>query len=287
MSSYARILSASLCLALLLPALSGFAATANLTATADTFINSNSPGNNAGGTGWIDAGRDGVGGIRRGLLRFDLSGIPTGSTVTAATLRLTVVRVPSTSPVNSTFDLFRLLANWTEGTKTGNSGARDGRRSNVECPDARHGQLDGARRQERCGGRRERLDGRNGRGQRDVFLERRQPDGGRAALGEQRIPEFRLAAGLAGRELAALGSRFRIERGRRQCPHACDRIHAAHRRRRRLRYPSPVPPTAPRSPSRSWCRSRQRPPTVMEPWRRWSSSTAQTPSGSTLPPPMR
>jgi len=61
--------------------------------------------------------------VRRGLLRFDLSTIPAGSTITSATLQLTVGKVPASGQVNSTFDLFRLLANWNEGTKGGNNGS--------------------------------------------------------------------------------------------------------------------------------------------------------------------
>ena len=61
--------------------------------------------------------------MRRGLLRFDLAGIPAGATITSATVQLTVVKVPASNPVSSTFDLFRLLANWNEGTKSGNNGA--------------------------------------------------------------------------------------------------------------------------------------------------------------------
>jgi glucose/arabinose dehydrogenase len=99
------------------------AAVANFTAVADTFINSGRPDNNAGATGWFDAGRDGVGGVRRGLFRFDLSSVPAGSTITSAELQLTAVKVPANSPVSSTFDLFRLLADWNEGTKAGNNGA--------------------------------------------------------------------------------------------------------------------------------------------------------------------
>ncbi|MEJ2704059.1 MAG: PQQ-dependent sugar dehydrogenase [Sedimentisphaerales bacterium] len=99
------------------------AAVADLTVVADTFINIGRPGNNAGGTGWFDAGKDGVGGVRRGLFRFDLSGIPAGSTITSAEVHLTVLKVPANSPVTSTFDLFRLLADWNEGTKTGKGGA--------------------------------------------------------------------------------------------------------------------------------------------------------------------
>jgi uncharacterized protein (TIGR03118 family) len=99
------------------------AAVANLNVAADTFINSGSPNNNTGATGWFDAGRDGVGGVRRGLFRFDLSSIPAGSTITSVEVQLTVVKVPATGPANSTFDLFRLQADWNEGNKGGNSGA--------------------------------------------------------------------------------------------------------------------------------------------------------------------
>jgi len=123
MRSHVHILLGSFCLVVLSWPLCSLAAVANLTVTEDTFINSGSPGNNAGTTGWFDAGRDGAGGVRRDLLRFDLSGIPAGATVTSATLQLTVVKVPANGPVNSTFDLFRMLAGWKEGTKTGNSGA--------------------------------------------------------------------------------------------------------------------------------------------------------------------
>ena len=96
---------------------------ANLPVVADTFINSGNPNNNAGSTGWFDAGTDGVGGVRRGLFRFDLSSIPAGSTINSAEVQLTAVKIPGAGPVNSTFDLFRLLVGWNEGTKGGNNGA--------------------------------------------------------------------------------------------------------------------------------------------------------------------
>jgi glucose/arabinose dehydrogenase len=111
-------------LALLLSALTaGRADVASLTVANDTFITSSAPDNNAGGHPWFDAGRDGVGGVRRGLLRFDLSGIPPGSAVTSAVVQLTVVQVPFQGSIDSTFDLFRLLAGWGEGTKIGNGGS--------------------------------------------------------------------------------------------------------------------------------------------------------------------
>jgi len=58
--------------------------------------------------------------VRRALLRFDLSQIPAGAVVNSATLRMTVVMVPL-SPVNSTFDIRRVLQSWTEGGVSWNS----------------------------------------------------------------------------------------------------------------------------------------------------------------------
>ncbi len=99
--------------------------TATFTSVADTFINSGNPANNAGGHAWFDAGTDGqlTPGVRRGLLRFDLSSLPSGAVITSAVVRLTVIQVPGASPADSTFDLRRLMASWGEGTNTGNNGA--------------------------------------------------------------------------------------------------------------------------------------------------------------------
>lgn len=94
----------------------------NLPVIADTFITSGDPGNNAGGEDGMHAGTDGPNGgnaTRRGLLKFDLSGIPAGSTVTSAVLRLTVFQLPGFGAANSTFDLRRVLATWGEGNKSG------------------------------------------------------------------------------------------------------------------------------------------------------------------------
>src|SRR6185503_10762314 len=107
--------------ALMAPAINR-AEVVNLSVAADTFINSGNPNNNAGGTGWFDAGADGAGGVRRGLFRFDLGSIPAGSTITSAVVQLTVTRVPFSLPVDSTFDLFRLEAAWGEGNQAGTSG---------------------------------------------------------------------------------------------------------------------------------------------------------------------
>jgi len=98
--------------------------TLSLPAAADTFINSGSPGNSAGGNAWFDAGADGqlTPGVRRGLLRFNLTSLPSGATITSAVVQLTVIRVPFSGPINSTFDLRRVTAAWGEGTNSGSSG---------------------------------------------------------------------------------------------------------------------------------------------------------------------
>ena len=121
MKTHRNYILLGVCLAALSGPLSGRADTVTLSAVADTFINSGSLGNSAGGNLWFDAGTDGVGGVRRGLLRFDLSGLPSGSTVTSAVVQLTVTHVPGL-PVDSTFELRRLTVAWGEGTNSGPSG---------------------------------------------------------------------------------------------------------------------------------------------------------------------
>ncbi len=146
MKPHTNYILMGLCLAALSGPLSGRADTATLSVVADTFINSGSPGNSAGGNPWFDAGTDGqlTPGVRRGLLRFDLSSLPSGSTITSAVVQLTVTHVPGFGPVDSTFELRRLTAAWGEGTNSGSSGATccNGRRD-LDSAHSGHGQLDG------------------------------------------------------------------------------------------------------------------------------------------------
>src|SRR5512137_391323 len=125
MKAHTNYIFMGLCLAALFGPLSGRADTATLSSVADTFINGGIPGNSAGGNPWFDAGTDGqvTPGVRRGLLRFDLSSLPSGSTITSVVVQLTVTHVPGFGPVDSTFDLRRLTAAWGEGTNSGSSGA--------------------------------------------------------------------------------------------------------------------------------------------------------------------
>ncbi len=54
--------------------------------------------------------------LRRALLAFDLTSIPAGSTITAATLDLVVTRNPRESLTQHDFALHRLMSDWGEGT---------------------------------------------------------------------------------------------------------------------------------------------------------------------------
>lgn len=63
---------------------------------------------------------------RRALIRFDLTDIPPGSTITAASLRVFVDRSAIGSSPDDTATAHRLLAAWGEGTSnSGGSGAGD------------------------------------------------------------------------------------------------------------------------------------------------------------------
>jgi hypothetical protein len=69
------------------------------------------------------AGRVGLGGggaIRRGLLRFDLSVIPAGSTITGVTLGVSCSQASQVN--NETMELRRVLADWGEGPSAANPG---------------------------------------------------------------------------------------------------------------------------------------------------------------------
>jgi hypothetical protein len=99
------------------------------TATQDNtmYFNGN-PGillSNGAGDG-IFVGRPGARGgvIQRGLLQFDLSEIPAGSTITSAELSLSTTRIPRGGPV-STISVHRVTSAWGQGASNsfGGSGA--------------------------------------------------------------------------------------------------------------------------------------------------------------------
>lgn len=112
------------CLAItLVIAASADAATAVISPSADTTIQSAFAGNNFGGGLSITAGGRRNGGATRGLLLFDIAAnLPAGATISSVSLNLHVVNTPSGGP-NSTFDLNRILDSWGEGVGSDRGGS--------------------------------------------------------------------------------------------------------------------------------------------------------------------
>ena len=115
--SPAAVSCAHLLVLLLAPAVCGGSAaadTALLPAARANTIYSESYGLSNGAGEYFFAGRTLSGNDRRGLIAFDVaSGVPTGSTITAVTLRLHMSR---TLAGNETVSLHRVLTDWGEGT---------------------------------------------------------------------------------------------------------------------------------------------------------------------------
>lgn len=85
----------------------------------DTTLQEAIPDANYGLDDSIRAGGRQMGGIARGLMRFDIaSKIPAGASIRSARLRMTVLGT-SVMGVDSTFALHRALAEWGEGAKVG------------------------------------------------------------------------------------------------------------------------------------------------------------------------
>jgi hypothetical protein len=63
--------------------------------------------------------------VRRGLVRFDVSSLPAGAAISAATLRLALSGAGSSS---RTYSVHRVTASWTEGSGSANSGVTWARR---------------------------------------------------------------------------------------------------------------------------------------------------------------
>ena len=103
------------------------AAQVELTPSKDNTLIETPVGNSNGAGDGIYAGRVGpMAGatLRRGLLAFDLSSIPAGTTVNAVTLRLQIPQEPP-NVITSTVTLHRVSANWGEAgsSSTGGSGS--------------------------------------------------------------------------------------------------------------------------------------------------------------------
>jgi len=105
-------------LLLIAPGLPLRADTLPLPASADTTLIGIAPNNNLGAAEFFNSGFNGRGYESRALLSFDLSAIPVGSTINAASLTLEVIRQPAEEPTDSYFAFYRMLKPWGEGTKT-------------------------------------------------------------------------------------------------------------------------------------------------------------------------
>ena len=91
--------------------------TLTLQPIADTTLFSIGPDNNLGGAGFFNAGTAGNGYLNRGLLAFDLTGIPAGSQIIGVSLTMDVIREPAADRQNSLFSLRRVFVPWGEGTQ--------------------------------------------------------------------------------------------------------------------------------------------------------------------------
>lgn len=93
-----------------------------LTAVADTSLWQRQTNHNLGGTPFLPGGTVGSDGNfsrTRLLLKFDLQGaVPPNAVITAASIKLRVVRAPEKVIRNSTFAGRRILKDWGEGNKT-------------------------------------------------------------------------------------------------------------------------------------------------------------------------
>jgi len=103
---------------------SSYGATTNLISVADTTLFEVSPNNNLGqGTMAVGSvAATGLGQRGRGLVRFDVSGIPANAVIDSATLTFTVVQAPF-GAVPSSFRVHRFVKPWVEGVGAGNNGA--------------------------------------------------------------------------------------------------------------------------------------------------------------------
>ncbi|HKL16023.1 MAG TPA: DNRLRE domain-containing protein [Balneolaceae bacterium] len=81
------------------------------------------------------AGMNGTSEIRRGILQFDLSGIPQGSQIESVQLHLYLNRSASSATID--IELYEVLKSWGEGTSDGTEGGRgEGRGGDATDGDA-------------------------------------------------------------------------------------------------------------------------------------------------------
>ena len=107
------------------PTVSRTSSTIGIGASKDNTLYESSSGNISNGAGqFFFVGNTNNGSRRRGVIAFDIAGnVPTGSTITSATLRL---HVSKTRVGSRTVDLHRLLADWGEGSSNVGGGGGGG-----------------------------------------------------------------------------------------------------------------------------------------------------------------
>jgi hypothetical protein len=93
----------------------------NLAASKDNTIYAESNNSNGSGFGFFAGATEiaGNGNVRRGLLAFNLGGVPAGATVASAMVTLNVDAVPSSGGEVANFSFHRLVSDWGEGTSSG------------------------------------------------------------------------------------------------------------------------------------------------------------------------
>ncbi len=91
-------------------------ATATLTAVKDASIYADNTSNANGAGIYMHCGSNSGGAVRRALVQFDLSSIPAGSTITAATLTLFGSTGASNNTASTTIEIHKLTQTWSEGS---------------------------------------------------------------------------------------------------------------------------------------------------------------------------
>jgi hypothetical protein len=87
-----------------------------LSPVADVDIYQGTAGTNYGTDPFVVAGKDSTGKDDKILIKFDISSIPVGATVTSATLRLNLASSSGTGSYN--IGVYKIIASWTETTAT-------------------------------------------------------------------------------------------------------------------------------------------------------------------------
>lgn len=92
----------------------------------DTTIYGNAVTNSNGSGVQMVTGNASTSQPRRGLVRFDLASVPSGATITSATLTMQLVVSASSGPATTNVLLYRLLDNWGEAGSTASTGMGSG-----------------------------------------------------------------------------------------------------------------------------------------------------------------